>query len=214
MRKSKQLCFVLILSQIFGTPINASTENTLLASVTKDEQRAWIKVECIAGTAPGEIARRLNAILGSQAFAESTVYQYCREFRSGERVESVCQRSQGRPRTATSQATIDRLLNLIVEYDGGRTEELAIQLNVSESSILRMLHDLGYRYVVSRWVPHQLTDHQRWVRVETAKHNIQRYQREPRFMSRIIAIDETWLPQYMPLTDQQAAQWVPPGENP
>jgi histone-lysine N-methyltransferase SETMAR len=105
------------------------------------------------------------------------------------------------------------LLAFIVNNDGGRVEEIASELQVSESSVLRMLNELGYRFVKGKWVPHDLSDSQRQKRVETAQNNLRLLNDNPRLLDEIIAIDETWLPNYLPLTDPQAGQWVGPGEE-
>ncbi len=198
---------------ILAQPPRTDPDNQLLASVTTDEQRAWIKIECVAGTAPSQIASRLNTILGRQAFSESHILRLCREFTVGGRVQSVCFFHGGSARTATSDENVARLLAFIVNNDGGRVEEIASELQVSESSVLRMLNELGYRFVKGKWVPHDLSDSQRQKRVETAQNNLRLLNDNPRLLDEIIAIDETWLPNYLPLTDPQAGQWVGPGEE-
>ena len=58
------------------------TPNTsrLLESVTLEEQRAWIKIECLRQTPPAEIARQLRSCLGGQAFSDRHIYRLCQEF--------------------------------------------------------------------------------------------------------------------------------------
>lgn len=210
----ESLIFYIVISLFSGGVKSTTPRTQLLASVTRDEQRAWIKIECVAGTAPAQIARRLNSILGEQAFSERQIYRLCEEFNQGNRIESVCQWSGGRPQTATNQLMIDKLLAFVVDNDGARVDEIAHHLNVSQSSVKRMLHDLGYVYAVGRYIPHDLDENQKARRVQTARNNLDRLRREPRLLDQIIAIDETWLPSFLPVTDTRAGQWVPPGDEP
>jgi len=108
----------------------------------------------------------------------------------------------------------ERLQQLLEELDGPRLDDLADELSTSTESVRRMMHELGYRYVLSRWIPHELSRSQLEQRVKTARRNLRQLKAENNLLGRIIAIDETWLPSYMPLTDQQARQWVGPGERP
>lgn len=206
--------FIIVNLVNFCWVTSTTPRSQLLASVTRDEQRAWIKIECVAGTPPADIARRLNAILGDQAFSERHIMRLCQEFTQGMRLESVCQPPPGRPRTATSQEMMDSLLAFLVDNDGATCNEIAYHLNVSYASANRMLHELRYVYAVGRYVPHELDDSQRARRVQTAQENLASYNSDQRLLDRIIAIDETWLPSYLPLTDSRAGQWVPPGEEP
>lgn len=193
-----------------GTPNTCS----LLQSVTLEEQRAWIKIECLRQTPPAEIARQLRSCLGGQAFSERHIYRLCQEFTAGDRVETCQATRDGRPPTATSVAMKVRLKLLMDELDGARTEELADRLETSQSSVQRMLHEMGYRYIIGRWIPHELTCYQKAQRVITARMNRRMYRDDPTVLNRIIAIDETYLSSYMPLTDVQARGWYGPDDEP
>ena len=85
---------------------------------------------------------------------------------------------------------------------------------MSHGTVWEMLHDLGYRKVASRYVPHNLTSSQRQDRLETCQTHLTRYQGDASILDRIIAIDETWLRSYDPLNPQSAAEWRLPGEAP
>ena len=196
-------------------PEDTSTPNRVLALVTREEQRAYIKIECAGGASPAEVVRRLNRILGTErALSESWIMRLCREFNNGRRTGIECLQRSGRPRTATGDENIEQMIAIIAQTDGMTAEEISLHLGVSESSVLRMLHQVGYQYVRSRWVPHELSEGQRNTRVELARSYLQRYEQDNSLLDRIIAVDETWLPSYMPLTDSRARSWVPPGETP
>lgn len=212
---SAVLVALLLLSIIaVKTQTPRSDDNrSLLESVTSNEQRAWIKIECVAGTAPAEIARRLNAILGEQAYSERHVRRLCQEFTVQGRCEAAKQPPPGRPRCATSDNMAEQLIDYIVKNDGASTVELATQLDIGLTSVRTLLHEAGYQHVRGKWIPHTLDPPLREKRVRTAQNNLARLSDDPKFLDRIIAIDETWLPLYMPVTDAQSGQWVPPGEE-
>ena len=49
------------------------------------------------------------------------------------------------------------------------------------------------RKIVAKWVPHALTEQQKWCRYETCRFNLDRYQNEgENLLNNIISIDETW----------------------
>jgi transposase len=186
----------------------------LLTSVTEVEQRSWIKIEVLRGTPPIEIYDTLHGILGNICYSRRRVLKLCQEFRNGTRLETTDRQRSGRPCTATSPEMKVRLLELMDELDGARAEDLALALDISDYSVRAMLHDEGYAFVKSRWIPHELSDEEKEQRVNTVTQHLNRHLADNTFLDRIIAIDETWLPSYMPLTDIQSRRWQQAGEPP
>lgn len=72
----------------------------------------------------------------------------------------------------------------------------------------------GYRKIAGRWVPHDLTPEQRHTRYITSSNLLSRHSLDESFLDRIIAIDETWIHSYDPLDNNQARQWLLPGQKP
>ena len=69
--------------------------------------------------------------------------------------------SSGRPRETRTPENISRVRELIEENPRLSTYEVAAELSLPQSSILKILtDDLQFKNVLSVWVPHQLTD--RW----------------------------------------------------
>lgn len=185
-----------------------------MQSVTLEEQRTWIKIGCLRQTPPAEIVRQVKSCLGEQAFPDRHIYRLCQEFIAGDRVEACHATRDGRPKTSISVAIKVRLKLLMDELDGARAEELAARLETSQISVRRILHEMDYRYIIGRWIPHELTCSQQAQRVITARINRRMYRDDPTVLNRIIAIDETYLSSYMPLTDVQARGWYGPDEQP
>jgi transposase len=182
-------------------------------TVVTDEQRAWIKIECIVGTPPAEIARKLNRALGTTSLSERHVLRLYSQFTTGGRTESGQMDRCGRPRTATGDEMSELVLTLILEMDGASTAEICDRVNISPTSVRTILHEIGYQYRRSRWIPHALTDNLRLNRVDTAKENLYQLNHDSRLLERIIAIDETWLEAYTPQNPNMVGEWVAPGEN-
>ena len=77
------------------------------------------------------------------------------------------------------------------------------------------LNCLGARKRCARWVPHDLSEEQKWGRVDWYTHMLRKIERgrSPRVWN-IVTGDATWVYQYCPETKQQSAVWVFPDENP
>jgi [histone H3]-lysine36 N-dimethyltransferase SETMAR len=92
-------------------------------------------------------------------------------------------------------------------------DELSLELGISCGSVSNLLNNMGFRKRGPRWVPHDLTESQKTVRVNVALQNLQAFQRDARMLSRIIAFDETVWRCYTPLDRDQCAEWLRPGER-
>ncbi|PSN50216.1 hypothetical protein C0J52_07800 [Blattella germanica] len=86
---------------------------------------------------------------------------------------------------------------------------VARETGIDQATVLTILrHDLHMRKIAAKWVPHALTEQQKWNRYETCRVNLERYEREGDIMlNRIIAIDETWARAYEPELKRQSAEW-------
>lgn len=60
----------------------------------------------------------------------------------------------GRPQ----ELEVDDLQALLDEDPRQSTRELALHLNVNQSTVLRRLHDMGKIHKVGKWVPHKLNE--------------------------------------------------------
>ena len=62
--------------------------------------------------------------------------------------------------------------------------------------------------ITSRWVPHDLTENQKWLRYDAAHTHLERYECEDEaFLLQIITIDETWTKAYKPQLKRQPNEW-------
>ncbi len=95
-----------------------------------------------------------------------------------------------------------------------RTQDLQYETGMSETSLRRLLKEIGARKIMSRWVPHELSDQQKLARHAIAGKHLARYQRESGFLNKIVAIDETWVKSYDPKDQRQTGEWLLPGQRP
>ena len=67
--------------------------------------------------------------------------------------------------------------------------------------------DLYIRKIAAKWVPHALTEQQKWCRYETCHIHLGWYQNEgENLLDNVITIDETWVRAYEPELKRQSAE--------
>ncbi|PSN46608.1 hypothetical protein C0J52_17801, partial [Blattella germanica] len=167
------------------------------------EQRAYIKIAVLLG----QNARECHAQL-LEALPYRTVARWVAAFESGREATKDKPRT-GRPRTVrtdVSRAVIHQCLENDRRWS---LQELATETGIDQATVLTILrHDLHLRKIAAKWVPHALTEQQKWNRYETCRVNLERYEREGDIMlNRIIAIDETWARAYEPELKRKSAEW-------
>ena len=61
--------------------------------------------------------------------------------------------------------------------------------------------------ISAKWMPHALTEQQKWCRYETCRIHLEMYQNGENLLNNIITIDETWIRAYEPELKLQSAKW-------
>ena len=88
--------------------------------------------------------------------------------------------------------------------------ELATTVGCSQLSIVSHLPDLGYRKVLSQWIPHRLTDANKLCHMSICQSLLFRpHNRE--FLEDLVMSDESWI---LYENDTRHAIWLPCGEEP
>ncbi|CAH1988406.1 unnamed protein product [Acanthoscelides obtectus] len=106
----------------------------------------------------------------------------------------------GAPKTAVTQENVDAVRKLIVEDRHLTYREIEASLKISKTSIQKILHEeLGVRKLVSRWIPHLLTEEQKAARQKN--------------VYSIVSGDESLIYCYEPKNKRQSAVWVSQGEE-
>ena len=118
-------------------------------------------------------------------------------FRSGDK--SV----EDEPRSTFDES---KLLQLLNENNRQTTRELAEALSVSHAAV-------GSNWDLWRlgtWLPHDLSDTQKWQRMSVAHFLLSRYERKS-FLPRLVTRNEKWVTY---VSFQRKRQWVCPGQTP
>ncbi len=84
-------------------------------------------------------------------------------------------------------------------------EEHCIQ--VSESTLSRMLREEGYRTICAWWVPRELTPVHKQQHLEAANEFLMRYNADPTILECTVTCDETWIHFRTPSTKEALKMW-------
>ena len=170
---------------------------------SKQEQRSWIKIERARGRTARQCHQGLQEACGESALPYRTVARWVKAFNEGrQNVADV--RRPGRPSVSEEEVYA---LTALLDSDRRHTiRELARETGLAHTTVLHILKErLGMRKIASRWVPHDLTEMQKWLRYDAARNHLERYEREGEaFLRRIITLDETWAKSYEPQMKRQS----------
>lgn len=151
-----------------------------------------------------ESHRLLVEAYGDHALSKSACEKWFRRFKSGD--FDLSNKDRGKPPEKFSDEELQHLL----DQDDAQTEEqLALALNVDQSTISRRLHNMGKIQKATRWVPHDLNDRQKEKRKTTCEILLKRHNRQ-HLVHRIITGDEKWIHFINP---DPKKHWVSPGQR-
>jgi len=106
----------------------------------------------------------------------------------------------------TTPEIIDQIHELILEDCRISAKSIAEQLGISCECAGSIIHeDLDMRKLSAKWVPQCLKADQKHQRCQLSEQILEFFRRDPNdFLSRLMAMDETWLCHYGPETKQQS----------
>lgn len=168
------------------------------------------------GVTPSDIARRLSAVFGDDAMQQRTVYKWVQRYAAGRESLEDDPRS-GRPATCVTPEMINTVKGIVSENRCITVREIAAKAGIEST---RQVHDiltihLEMRKLTARWVPRLLSNSQKQDRVAACRELLRMSaQLGESFWSRLITVDETWLPFYLPESKEQSKQWCRVGEHP
>uniref|UniRef100_A0A1I7TM94 HTH_48 domain-containing protein n=1 Tax=Caenorhabditis tropicalis TaxID=1561998 RepID=A0A1I7TM94_9PELO len=119
-----------------------------MTSLNKNQFRAIAYYEFLRGQSAAKTADSINEAFKEEVLSHSTVVRLFQRFKSGD-ISFENHPSSGRPPIQNDDALIDA----VEKNPSATTRELAMKLGVSQSTITRQLHSLGYRKVMSSWIP-------------------------------------------------------------
>ncbi|XP_041985295.1 protein GVQW3-like [Aricia agestis] len=115
----------------------------------------------------------------------------------------------GLPVEATTSDIVEKVEKLVLEDTRLKKKQLSAFIGVSDTTILRILHDdLGMTKVSARWVPRMLTLLQKQQRIDASKHFLEVCGDNPmQILERIVTGNETWVHHFEPESKQESMQW-------
>nr|CDJ90590.1 histone-lysine N-methyltransferase SETMAR [Haemonchus contortus] len=152
----------------------------------------------LGGTA-ARTARNIIEVWGQGSVNECTVQRWFQKFRTG--TTSLEDEPYGsRPTTLDN----DQLKASVEVNPHETTRDIAKELNVHHTTIVRHLKQIGKTKKLDKWVPHELTEIQKNRRFEISSAHLLRKFSDP-LLERIVTCDEKWI-----LYDnrRRSAQWL------
>jgi hypothetical protein len=136
------------------------------------------------------------------------IWVWCTAFDNG-RTDVQDEQRSGRPSSSTTDDNVCRIEGLIQENRRIRLRDIADEHNISIGTVQNIVHEqLGYRKVCSRWVPKQITEVHKSIRMGLSLVHLTRYHEEGvHFLQRIVTADETWVHHVTPERKQASMTW-------
>lgn len=147
----------------------------------------------------------IKNVYGNDAPSPHTIQRWFAKFRNGE-ISLEDEEHPGKE----PQLQNEEILQKIHETPRISTRELADAVNYSHTTIIRHLHQMGFKPIFGHWVPHFLTDPMKGQRSSISAALLSRYERKS-FLPNLITGDEKWM---LTANFQRKRQWIGEGVTP
>jgi len=158
-----------------------------MTSLTDEQLRVVALFFFDKGKTGVEAAKEIRDAYGEEAVTDRWCQKWFKRFREGNRDVEDRPRA-GRPRELEPEA----LLALLDQDPTQTTRDLAEALGVTNGTVWNRLKEMGKVSKLGRWVPHVLTDQNKWARYEACT-QLKVLDKNRRFLNRIITGDEKWI---------------------
>ena len=178
--------------------------------------RFYCLTEWKAGTPGKDIHQRLLDVWGEKAPGYSTVKRWIQKFKEEEKSVDELLKDEsrpGRPRSSMTKENIAIVNDLIKEDPRSSLRTLATTTGIPRETVRQILiSELELRKVCSTWIPHKLTDANKELRVNCAKHLRHVLSELGDNASHVYAVeDESWFFFQASGTKQENMVWLPRG---
>ncbi|XP_053211559.1 histone-lysine N-methyltransferase SETMAR-like [Panonychus citri] len=157
------------------------------------------------GENSAEAYRYLCFSYGTECLSERQCRRWFVKFRNG---NFEVKRSPGQGRKMT--LNLDHLREIIQSNPRQSTRELAIVLNVCQKTISNGLKKINFTNKRGTWIPHDLSDANKALRLSIVRTLVQRFKTDP-FLDRVVTCDEKWV---LYNNVHLRKQWLPKGQSP
>lgn len=177
------------------------------------EKRSNIKFCYKLGKSFSQTLQMMQEAYGEHSISRSTTYLWYDAFKNG-RENIFDEHRSGRSKSAITDSSIVKVRDFIKNNRKVSLRYAEMELQVPKTTIHRILTvELGMRKLNSVFVPHNLKENQKQIRVQYAKEIIRSAQNDKNFLYSIVTGDETWFFAYEPETKRQSAEWRLPEEG-
>uniref|UniRef100_A0A7I4YKH9 HTH_48 domain-containing protein n=1 Tax=Haemonchus contortus TaxID=6289 RepID=A0A7I4YKH9_HAECO len=167
--------------------------------------RPIVYYEFLQGHSAREAANNTCAAFNKDVVHHSTVSRWYHRFESGD-ISIERQERPGPPSTLHD----DDLRSALTSKPNITTRELATTLGCSKSIVSNRLASLGFRRILSTWVPHELRESDRACRFSIAESLLLCPHRKG-LLNGMVTGDESWV---LYINDTRKRAWLPKGELP
>ncbi|MEE2373769.1 transposase [Klebsiella pneumoniae] len=177
--------------------------------LSRENFRIMIYYDFKKGLSAYECEESLKSAFGDLAPSLATVYRWYKEFERG--CTSVAHRKgAGPPFTAVNPENIAAVKKMVEEDNRITYAMIESKLKIGSSQVRSILHEhLHLKKVVSRFVPHHLTDFQKAERVRICQQTLDILNAGGhQIISKIVTGDETYIPFFDIPTRQESRIWI------
>ncbi len=178
---------------------------------SKEVQRSEVRLLAHQGKCHCEILREMHRLHGHHALSSTTVHHWMSATFTGRR-NFKSQKPAGRP-PKLSPVVLRDIRDATRRDPTVTIRELSRQFRLGVATIhkaLRSVLKLRKHPCILR--PHELTAANRRSCLQISRRLLGRMRRSPRWASKVITADESWMFAYNPTRKQQSATWLEAGE--
>ena len=171
------------------------------------EQRYAIKFCVKLDKTPSETLEMLRRAYGEATLSSAQVFRWRKAFKEGrENVED--DHRSGRPSTSTTDESVSKVRSALAMDRRLTVRMIADEVGMSKDTVHRILTEvLEMRKICAKIVPKNLSAEPKENRLFISQEMLDRLNREPNFMDRVVTGDESWVFEYDPETKRQSEEW-------